>query len=119
MRLDFTVLGAFSMAIVGPFVAFWIYRLVMQSGRQRLAIFLASALADLITYVITSVQLALAFPAATGGFMASFLKFAGIFAITQIPLAISEGFLTVLVWNWLSSYGRQELEMLNLIKVDS
>ncbi len=116
-----TTLGAnaFSMAIVGPFVAFWIYRLVMQSGRQRLAIFLASALADLITYVITSVQLALAFPAATGGFMASFLKFAGIFAITQIPLAISEGFLTVLVWNWLSSYGRQELEMLNLIKVDS
>jgi len=116
-----TTLGAnaFSMAIVGPFVAFWIYRLVMHSGQQRLAIFLASALADLTTYVVTSVQLALAFPAATGGFMASFVKFAGIFAITQVPLAISEGFLTVLVWNWLSNYGRQELEMLNLMKQGS
>lgn len=115
-----TTLGAnaFSMAIAGPYVAFWIYRLVMQTGKQSLAIFIASALADLITYVITSVQLALAFPAATGGFMASFLKFTGIFAITQVPLAISEGLLTVLVWNWLSSYGRQELEMLNLLTND-
>jgi len=113
-----TTLGAnaFSMAITGPFVAYWIYGLVMKSGNQRLAIFLASALADLVTYIVTSVQLALAFPAATGGFIASFLKFAGIFAITQIPLAISEGLLTVLVWNWLSSYGREELQMLQLIK---
>lgn len=113
-----TTLGAnaFSMAIVGPIVAFWIYRLIMPTGKQRLAIFLASALADLITYIVTSIQLALAFPAATGGFMASFLKFAGIFAITQVPLAISEGLLTVLVWNWLTNYGRQELEMLNLIQ---
>lgn len=116
-----TTLGAnaFSMAIVGPFVAFWLYRLIMQSGKQRLAIFLASAVADLTTYLVTSVQLALAFPAATGGFMASFIKFAGIFAVTQVPLAISEGLLTVLVWNWLSNYGRQELEMLNLVKPDS
>lgn len=113
-----TTLGAnaFSMAIVGPFVAFWLYRLVMQTGKQRLAIFLASAVADLTTYIVTSVQLALAFPAATGGFMASFIKFAGIFAVTQVPLAISEGLLTVLVWNWLSNYGHQELEMLNLMK---
>jgi cobalt/nickel transport system permease protein len=79
-----TTLGAnaFSMAITGPFVAFWIYRLVMKTGKQTLAIFLASALADLITYIVTSVQLALAFPAQEGGFGASFLKFAGIFAVT-------------------------------------
>lgn len=114
-----TTLGAnaFSMAIIGPIVAFWIYRLVIPSGRQKLAIFLAASIADLTTYLVTSVQLALAFPAATGGFMASFIKFAGIFALTQIPLAISEGLMTVLVWNWLYSYGRQELELLNLIKI--
>lgn len=113
-----TTLGAnaFSMAIVGPIIAFWIYRVIVSTGKQRLAIFLASAIADLITYIVTSIQLALAFPAATGGFMVSFLKFAGIFATTQVPLAISEGLLTVLVWNWLTNYGRQELEMLNLIK---
>ncbi|MBF2067564.1 MAG: energy-coupling factor ABC transporter permease [Calothrix sp. C42_A2020_038] len=116
-----TTLGAnaFSMAIVGPIVAFWIYRLVIPTGKQRLAIFFASAFANLVTYIVTSIQLALAFPAATGGFIASFLKFAGIFALTQVPLAISEGLLTVLVWNWLTSYGRQELEMLNLIKVEA
>jgi cobalt/nickel transport system permease protein len=113
-----TTLGAnvFSMAIVGPVVAYLVYNLVMKTGRQRLAIFSASALEDLLTYVTTSAQLALAFPSASGGFMASFLKFAGIFAVTQVPLAISEGFLTVLVWNWLQSYGQQELKTLKLLK---
>ncbi|MBW4633164.1 MAG: energy-coupling factor ABC transporter permease [Iphinoe sp. HA4291-MV1] len=114
-----TTLGAnaFSMAIAGPFMAYWVYNLTMRlSGKQRIAIFLAAALADLLTYVITSIQLALAFPAPVGGFMASFIKFAGIFAITQVPLAISEGFLTVLVWNWLQSYNPQEMELLQLIK---
>ena len=114
-----TTLGAnaFSMAIVGPFVAFGIYHLIMQmSGKQKVAIFIASALADLTTYVVTAMQLALAFPAPVGGFIASFFKFAGIFAVTQIPLAISEGLLTALVWNWLQSYNSEELELLKLIK---
>ncbi|MBV8884079.1 MAG: energy-coupling factor ABC transporter permease [Chroococcidiopsidaceae cyanobacterium CP_BM_RX_35] len=113
-----TTLGAnmFSMAIVGPFVAYGVYHLVLRTGHQKIAIFLASALEDLLTYVTTSIQLALAFPAISGGFIASFLKFAGIFAVTQVPLAISEGLLTVLVWNWLQSYGREELETLKLLK---
>ncbi|WP_243015103.1 energy-coupling factor ABC transporter permease, partial [Brevibacillus borstelensis] len=70
----------------------------------------------LSTYLVTSVQLALAFPAASGGIMASFVKFAGIFALTQVPLAISEGLLTVLVWNWLQAYNAQELSQLKLLK---
>lgn len=114
-----TTLGAnaFSMAIAGPSAAYWIYNLTMRlGGKQRIAIFLAAAIADLLTYVITSIQLALAFPAPAGGFIASFTKFGGIFAITQVPLAISEGLLTVLVWNWLQSYNPQELELLQLIK---
>ncbi|MDJ0695868.1 MAG: energy-coupling factor ABC transporter permease [Mastigocoleus sp. MO_167.B18] len=117
-----TTLGAnmFSMAIAGPFAAYWIYRLIMQSsGKQKLAIFLATAFANLLTYVITSFQLALAFPAPVGGVIASLSKFIGIFAFTQVPLAISEGLLTVLVWNWLISYNSQELELLNLIKRES
>jgi cobalt/nickel transport system permease protein len=113
-----TTLGAntFSMAIVGPFVAYGVYHLVLRTGHQKVAIFLASALEDLLTYVTTSIQLALAFPAAQGGFMAAFLKFAGIFAVTQVPLAISEGLLTVLVWNWLQSYADQDLETLKLLR---
>ncbi len=112
-----TTLGAnmFSMAIVGPFVAYGIYHL-LKTGNQKLAIFLAAALADLLTYVVTSIQLALAFPAAVGGFWAALIKFAGIFAITQVPLAITEGLLTLLVWNWLQEYNQAELQTLKLIR---
>ncbi len=113
-----TTLGAnaFSMAIVGPWVAFGVYRLVEAIGRQRLAIFLAAALGNLVTYLVTSMQLALAFPAASGGVGAAFLKFTGIFALTQVPLAISEGLLTLLVWNWLQAYADDELTTLKLLR---
>ncbi|MEI7027407.1 energy-coupling factor ABC transporter permease [Paenibacillus sp. y28] len=110
-----TTLGAnaFSMAVAGPVAGFFVYKTLMKAtGKQLLAIFAAAMLADLSTYVVTSVQLALAFPAEVGGFAASFAKFGGIFAITQIPLAISEGLLTVLIWNWLQSFSTQELSLL-------
>jgi len=113
-----TTLGAnaFAMAVVGPWVAYGVYRLTLSWGKPRAAIFLAAALGNFVTYIVTSVQLALAFPAASGGFIAAFFKFAGIFAMTQVPLAISEGLLTVLVWNWLQSYATQELQTLKQLK---
>jgi cobalt/nickel transport system permease protein len=113
-----TTLGAniFSMAIVGPWMAFVIYRLVLKFD-QKLAIFLAATLGDVMTYVVTSGQLAIAFPAENGGIMTSFVKFMSIFAFTQIPLAITEGLLTVLVWNWLQSYANQELKILKLLNL--
>lgn len=110
-----TTLGAnaFSMAVSGPIVGYFAYRWLMRAtGRQKLAIFAAAALADLSTYVVTSLQLALAFPAESGGVLASFAKFSGIFAVTQIPLAISEGLLTVLIWNWLQAHNPEELSIL-------
>ncbi len=113
-----TTLGAnaMSMAVIGPIVAYSIYQLIIKiSNKEKLAIFLSASLADLSTYLVTSFQLALAFPSPNGGFLASFFKFASIFAITQIPLAISEGLLTVLVWNWLQSYNKDELELLRFI----
>ncbi|NJL02261.1 MAG: energy-coupling factor ABC transporter permease [Spirulinaceae cyanobacterium RM2_2_10] len=113
-----TTLGAniFSMAIVGPWVAYGIYRLFKASNFPKAGIFLAAATANLATYLVTSIQLAIAFPAADGGILASFLKFAGIFALTQVPLALSEGLLTVLVWNWLQAYAFEELELLKLVQ---
>jgi len=113
-----TTLGAniFSMAIVGPFAAFAIYRLGKAAKLPfGVCIFLAATLGDLLTYVTTSVQLALAFPDPVGGFAASFAKFAGIFAITQVPLAISEGFLTVIVFNVLARLNPQELKDLDVV----
>lgn len=112
-----TTLGAnaFSMAVVGPIVAFATYKLVKKvKGPQWLAVFLAAALGDLMTYVVTAIQLALAFPAEVGGFGASVAKFMGIFALTQIPLAISEGILTVLIFNAISAYAKDELKSLNI-----
>ncbi len=101
-----TTLGAnaFSMAVCGPMAAYGTYRLCRSAGLRRwLCVFLCASLGDLCTYLVTSAQLAAAFPAVNGGVWASFIKFAGIFAITQLPLAISEGLLTVVVFNVLSS----------------
>lgn len=112
-----TTLGAnlFSMAIVGPFVGYGAFRLARGAGLSpTVAVFLAAFLADLSTYVMTSVQLAWAFPDPVGGFVASLAKFGGIFAITQIPLAISEGLLTVLVFNALSRFNADDLATMKL-----
>lgn len=113
-----TTLGAniFSMAVVGPFAAAAIYRAAKAARLPYgLAIFLAASLADLLTYITTSAQLALAFPDPVGGFAASLAKFAGVFAFTQIPLAISEGFLTVIVFNALARFNPQELQEMNVV----
>lgn len=116
-----TTLGAntFSMGVAGPLVAFAAYKVVKKAnGPQWLAVFMAAALGNLVTYITTSFQLALAFPAETGGFMASLTKFLGIFAITQIPLAVSEGILTVLIFNAIAVYGREELKDLKIISME-
>ena len=56
-----------------------------------MAVFLAAALGDLLTYTVTSFQLGFAFPDPAGGFMVSAVKFLGVFFITQVPIAIAEG----------------------------
>jgi cobalt/nickel transport system permease protein len=111
-----TTLGAnaTSMAIAGPLVAWAIWRALKNRAPTWLAVFLAAALADLTTYVVTSLQLALAYPDPAGGVAASFLKFGAIFAITQIPLAISEGILTVLIFNALQTNADSELQALGV-----
>lgn len=95
-----TTLGAnaFSMAVAGPFVAFAVWKGMQRAGVSRnVSIFTAAALGDLLTYVVTSFQLGVVFPDPTSGVMGSTLKFLGIFALTQIPIAIAEGLVTVLV----------------------
>lgn len=112
-----STLGAnvFSMAVVGPFAAYLTYKL-LKGTNKKLAIFLAAALGDLVTYMVTSVQLALAHPDAVGGVMGSFTKFLSIFAVTQIPLAIAEGILSVIVFELIVNYqkeGGYQLERIN------
>lgn len=113
-----STLGAnvFSMGIAGPFASYVIFRSLKKLGApQGVSVFFAAALGDLITYIVTSVQLGLAFPAESG-VLAAVAKFLGIFAVTQIPLAISEGLLTVVIYNILTVYNGRELEELALAR---
>jgi cobalt/nickel transport system permease protein len=111
-----TTLGAnaFSMAVVGPLVAYGLWKGLQGRMPTAWVVFLAAALADWATYVVTSLQLALAYPDPIGGILASFLKFATIFAVTQIPLAISEGILTVIIFKALQSNAQAELKTLGV-----
>ncbi|MCA1926948.1 MAG: energy-coupling factor ABC transporter permease, partial [Calditerrivibrio sp.] len=64
-----TTLGAnlFSMGIVGPFVAYFIYHTFNRLNvNKSFSIFFAIFLSDLFTYIVTSFQLALAFPDQVG-----------------------------------------------------
>jgi len=99
-----SVLGAniVSMGIVGPLVGYAIYRLLKDTSVNiYLTVFLATALADMFTYVTTSLELALAYPAEVGGFGTSFVMFMAIFAVTQVPLAIVEGIVLALVFKYI------------------
>lgn len=114
-----TTLGAntFSMAIAGPLVTYGIYMLCKKCKVNKMvSVFLASALGDLFTYCVTSVQLALAFPSGEGGVLASAVEFLGVFAPTQLPLAIVEGILTVLIMMALESYAKPELKAIGFEK---
>lgn len=114
-----TTIGAntFSMAIAGPILAFAIYKLCSKIKVNRMvSVFLAACLGDLFTYFITSVQLAMAYPSEQGGMLASTGKFLGVFATTQIPLAILEGILTVLIIMALETYAKPELNKIGFLK---
>lgn len=99
-----SVLGAniVSMGIVGPLIGYGIYRLLRNTSVNiYLTVFLATALADLFTYITASFELALAFPHKTGGIAESFILFLIIFAVTQIPLAVVEGVVLALVFKYI------------------
>jgi len=99
-----SVLGAniVSMGIVGPLVGYTVYRTLRETRvNMFLTVFLACTLADIFTYITTSLELALAYPAEVGGVGSSFVLFMGVFAITQVPLAIVEGVVLALVFKYI------------------
>lgn len=115
-----TTLGAntFSMAIAGPLVSLGIYKLCQKLKiNKHVGVFLAAAIGDLFTYCVTSIQLALAYPSDQGGVAASVIKFLMVFAPTQLPLAIIEGILTVVIIMGLETYAKSELTEIGFVKV--
>lgn len=112
-----TTLGAnaFSMAVAGPFVGYGFYILAKKLKlHKNIQVFLCAFVADLFTYAVTATELALAFNNETSSFLQSWEKFMAIFAMTQIPLAIVEGILTVLVYNAIASLCKEELNILHV-----
>jgi cobalt/nickel transport system permease protein len=55
---------------------------------------LAGLASSLATYAVTSLELAAAFPDTTSGILGSFSRFAGLFALTQVPIGVVEGIVT-------------------------
>lgn len=105
-----TTLGAnsFSMAVAGPITAYLAY-ISLKNKNRKAAIFLSAFVGDLSTYIVTSLQLAAAYPSKYGGIGAAFIKFGSVFAITQIPLAILEGVFTVAIFSFIEKHSKSEL----------
>ena len=100
--------NTFAMGVAGAFAAWGAFRLALALGLpEKPAVFVAALLGDWLTYAVTAGQLALAFPDPIGGFAAAYGKFLGIFALTQLPLAVCEGLISVVVYSALLRYGEQ------------
>lgn len=112
-----STLGAntFSMAIVGPFVTYGIFLTLKKvSVNFKVTVFLAAAIGNLATYTVTSLQLALAFPDPVSGIVGSFIKFISVFGLTQVPLALTEGVLTVIALTFVYKYSSNEFDKLGI-----
>jgi cobalt/nickel transport system permease protein len=108
-----------SMAIGGPIAGYAVYRLIKDTKiNVYITVFLVTAVADLVTYVITSFELALAYPAQDGGILTSFEAFFAIFAVTQVPLAIVEGCVLALVFKYIVALKPEILIKLNVFSED-
>ncbi|RXP61354.1 energy-coupling factor ABC transporter permease [Lutibacter sp. HS1-25] len=111
-----TTLGAnaFSMTVVGAFSAVWVYKLASKLRlSQWLSVFLAAFVSDILIYIATSLQLALAFQSETNSLLENTTKFMSVFAITQVPLAIIEGVFTAFVFKLILNYSKTELGTIN------
>ena len=115
-----TTLGAnvFSMAVAGPFVAYFVYGACCRIGLGSLwGAGAAAFFGSIATYLVTAVQLALAFPSESGGVMMSFAKFSSVFLVAQLPLSLAEAVLTAMVLKGLIGVAQGELETLGVIQV--
>ncbi len=100
-----STLGAngMSMAVIGPMIGYFVWIAASRVNlRKDVAVFLVAFVADISTYAVTSLQLGAAFPDPQLGAMASVSKFMGIFLFTQLPIAVAEGLLTVLIYEQLT-----------------
>ena len=103
----FTTLGAncVSMGIIGPLCGLVLWKLIRKTNAGVfISMFVAAAIADLMTYVVTAIQMTLNVVTSTGAdFASSFIDFMSVYAVTQIPLAIVEGLVLAMFAQYLST----------------
>ncbi|MHA6556145.1 energy-coupling factor ABC transporter permease [Corynebacterium pyruviciproducens] len=110
-----TTLGAniFSMAIVGPWVAYGVF-VALRKWNQTAAVFLGVFLANVGTYSTTALQLAMAHH--EGGLLQAAGTFLALFAPTQVPLALVEAIITVIIIKTLEKVAIPELTSLGFLR---
>lgn len=104
-----TTLGAntVSMGVIGPLAGYISYKVLSKANlKWEYVVFATAFLADVFTYVTTSTQLALAYPIPS--FSQAWSVFMAVFVITQIPIGIAEGLLSIALFHYLLKY-REEL----------
>lgn len=105
--------NAFSMAVAGPFIGYGIFLLLKKCKVPGwLSVFFCAFFADIVTYVLTSAQLSIAFASPSAPLGQVFLQFLAVFAVTQLPLAVAEGILTVFVYRAIQSLCQDEMRLL-------
>ncbi|MDD3257707.1 MAG: energy-coupling factor ABC transporter permease [Methanocorpusculum sp.] len=117
-----TTLGAnvVSMAIIGPLAGYLVFKGLRKVNFNFFgSVFAAAVLCDLMTYVATSLELALAFPATAGGFLLSFGTYLGVFAVTQVPLAIVEGLVFIVIFKYITVLKPDLLVKLNVLSEEA
>ena len=108
----FTTLGAncVSMGIIGPLVGLVFWKILRKANVSVFPSMLVAAFfADLITYVVTAIQMTLNVVTANNAdFVDSFVDFMTTYAVTQVPLALIEGIILAMFAQYLST-SRPEL----------
>lgn len=114
----FTTLGAtvFSMGIMGSLAAWLVFTCLRKTGHVSLgpAVFCAVVFANCVTYLITSLQIALAYPA-DGNVLTVFLAAAAAFSVVQIPLTLAEGIISGLAAAYIARISPDVLKKLGII----
>lgn len=91
--------NVFSMGVIGAFTSWGVFNLIrFLRLSDPIAVFLAAVFGDLATYGIAAGQLAWAVSEPAGGLSGAYGKFLALFAVTQLPLALLEGVLSVAVY---------------------
>jgi len=108
----FTTLGAncVSMGIIGPLFGLIVWKILRKANLGVFPAMLITAfVADLMTYVVTAIQMTLNVVTSSGAnFMDAFVDFMSTYAVTQVPLAIIEGIVLAMFALYLST-ARPEL----------